>query len=106
MPREAAEIQYPSLLRDSAPLIPSEPFVVDKSGEMPEGAMPPPSSGPSPTPPPVTRSADTAPQVLSSFPAYVVDDEIPRTGTPEPIKVKRTKKKGASSAKSKRTAAE
>jgi AP-3 complex subunit delta-1 len=105
VPREAAEIQYPSLLRDSAPLVPSEPFVVDKSGEMPEGAVPPPS-GPSPTPPPVTRSVDTAPQALSSFPAYVVDDEIPLTGTPEPIKVKRTKKKGASSAKSKRTAAE
>jgi len=102
---QAAEIQYPSLLRDSTSVILSEPFVVDKSGEMPEGAMPPLTSRPSPTPPIITRSADTTSQVLSSFPAYIVD-EIPRTGTPEPIKVKRTKKKGVSSAKSKRTVAE
>jgi hypothetical protein len=100
---KVAEIQYPSLLRDSASVIPSEPFVVDKNGEMPEGATSPPSLKPDPTPPIVTSSIDTAPQVLSSFPAYVVDDEIPRTKTPEPIKVKRTKKKGVSSAKSRRT---
>jgi AP-3 complex subunit delta-1 len=93
-------------LRGSTSAIPSEAFVVDKSGEMPEGAIPPPSLKPTPTPPIVTRSIDTAPQVLSSFPAYVVDEEIPRTGTPEPIKVKRTKKKGVSSAKSKRTVVE
>jgi AP-3 complex subunit delta-1 len=74
---------------------------------MPEGAIiPPPSSKPHPVPPVITRSTDTAPQVLSSFPAYVVDEQIPRTGTPEPIKVKRTKKKGASSSKPKRTVAD
>ena len=44
----------------------------------------------------VSRSLDTTSHVLSSFPAYVVEDEIPRTKTPEPIKVKRTKKKGVS----------
>jgi AP-3 complex subunit delta-1 len=54
----------------------------------------------------VSRSLDTTSQVLSLFPAYVVEDEIPRTITPEPIKVKRTKKKGVSSSKSKRTVAE
>jgi hypothetical protein len=54
----------------------------------------------------ISRSLDTTPQVLSSFPAYVVEDEIPRSKTPEPIKVKRTKKKGVSSSKSKRTVAE
>jgi len=74
---------------------------------MPDGATPPPPAlKPDPNPPMVSRSLDTAPQVLSSFPAYVVEDEIPRTKTPEPIKVKRTKKKGASSSKSKRTAVE
>lgn len=100
------ETQYPSLLRDSASLIPSEPFVVDKNGEMPKGAAPPPSLKPHLTPPIVTPPTDTAHQVSLSFPAYVVDEPIPRTGTPEPIKVKRTKKKGVSSVKSKRTAAE
>jgi hypothetical protein len=103
---KVAETQYPSLLRDSASVIPSEPFVVDKNGEMPEGAISPPSSKLDPTPPMVTSSIDTAPQVLSSFPAYVVDEEIPRMKTPEPIKVKRTKKKGVSSAKSRRTVVE
>jgi len=93
-------------LRDSASIIPSEPFVVDKNGEMPEGATPPPSLNPDPDPPMVSRSLDTTPQVLSSFPAYVVEDEIPRAKTPEPTKVKRTKKKGVSSSKSKRTVVE
>ena len=69
---------------------------------MPEGAITPPSK-PDPTPPVITRPIDTTPQMLSPFPTYVVDEEIPRTKTPEPIKVKRTKKKGVSSAKSKRT---
>ncbi|KAI0286853.1 Ap3d1 protein [Russula aff. rugulosa BPL654] len=79
---------------------------VDKSGEMPDGATPPPALKPDPNPPMISRSLDTTPQVLSSFPAYVVEDEIPRSKTPEPIKVKRTKKKGVSSSKSKRTVAE
>jgi hypothetical protein len=103
---KVAEPQYPSLLRDSTSIVPSEPFVVDKNGEMPDGATPPPPAlKPDPNPPMVSRSLDTT-QVLSSFPAYVVEDEIPRTKTPEPIKVKRTKKKGVSSSKSKRTVVE
>jgi AP-3 complex subunit delta-1 len=72
---------------------------------MPDGATPPPTLKPDPNPPMISRSLDTT-QVLSSFPAYVVEDEIPRSKTPEPIKVKRTKKKGVSSSKSKRTVAE
>jgi len=109
LPQAAEEPQYPSLLRESATVFSSEPFVVDKNGEMPEGAVPPPPSSrrpPSPAPPVATRSTDTAPQLLSSFPAYVVDEEIPRARTPEPIKVKRTKKKGVSSAKPKQTVTE
>jgi len=85
----ATETRYPSLLRDFATVITSEPFVVDKNGEMPEVALQPASSG-----------------LLSSSPAYVLDENILRTGTPEPIKVKRNKKKGVSSAKSKRVDAE
>lgn len=80
--------------------------MVDKNGEMPDGATPLPALKPDPKLPMVSRSLDTTPQVLSSFPAYVVEDEIPRTKTPEPIKVKRTKKKGLSSSKSKRTVVE
>jgi AP-3 complex subunit delta-1 len=86
---KATETRYPSLLRDFATVITSEPFVVDKNGEMPEVATQPASSG-----------------VLSSSPAYVLDEQIPRTGTPEPIKVKRNKKKKTSSAKSTRADAE
>jgi AP-3 complex subunit delta-1 len=76
-------------LRDSTTVITPEPFVVDKNGEMPEVATQLASSG-----------------MLSSSPAYVLDEQIPRTRTPEPIKVKRNKKKRISSAKSKRADAE
>jgi hypothetical protein len=105
---KVAETVYPSLLRDSASVTPSEPFVVEKDGEMPEGTTPPPPIlQPPPAPPMATRSTDVATQMFSSFPANVVDEQIPRTRTPEPIKVKRVKKKGtSSSAKSRRTVAE
>jgi AP-3 complex subunit delta-1 len=86
---QATETRYPSLLRDFTTVITSEPFVVDKNGEMPEVATQPASSG-----------------MLSSSPAYVLDEQIPRTRTPEPIKVKRNKKKKTSSAKSTRADAE
>jgi AP-3 complex subunit delta-1 len=86
---KATETRYPSLLRDFTTVITSEPFVVDKNGEMPEVATQPASSG-----------------MLSSSPAYVLDEQIPRTRTPEPIKVKRNKKKKTSSAKSTRADAE
>jgi len=86
---QATEIRYPSLLRDFATAITSQPFVIDKNGEMPEVATQPTSSG-----------------VLSSSPAHVLDEDILRPGTPEPIKVKRSKKKGVSSAKSKRADAQ
>ncbi|KAI0307634.1 adaptin N terminal region-domain-containing protein [Multifurca ochricompacta] len=99
---QVAETQFPSLLRNSGTLIPSEPFVVDRNGEMPEGAIPPASLAPPPAAS-TTRITLTTPQALSSFPAYVVDEGVPRTVTPEPIKVKHAKKKGA---KSKRTVAD
>lgn len=86
---QATETRYPSLLRDFTTVITPEHFVVDKNGEMPEVATQPASSG-----------------LLSSSPAYVLDEQIPRTITPEPIKVKRNKKKRVSSAKPKRADAE
>ncbi len=99
---KATEIRYPSLLRDFATVTTSEPFVVDKNGEMPEVAAQPASLKPLIS----THSINPSSGVLSSSPAYGMDEQIPRTGTPEPIKVKRTKKKKVSSAKSKRADAE
>jgi AP-3 complex subunit delta-1 len=51
--------------------------------------------------PPSTQRSSPAP---SSFHVYDAgDDEVPRTSTPDPIKVTRPKKKGATGAKKKRT---
>ncbi len=80
----------------------SEPFIVDKNGEMPEGATQPVSLKPLTN----THSINTPSEMLSSSPAYIEDEQIPRMVTPEPIKVKRTKKKKVSSAKSRRVDAE
>ncbi|KAI9454892.1 Adaptor protein complex AP-3 delta subunit [Lactarius psammicola] len=102
LPPLPQETRYPSLLRDFAAVTTSEPFVVDKNGEMPEVATQPTSSKPQIS----TYSVNASSGTLSSSPAYVMDEQIPRTGTPEPIKVKRTKKKKVSSAKSKRADAE
>jgi hypothetical protein len=99
---KATETRYPSLLRDFATVVTSEPFVVDKNGEMPEVAIEPSSLNP----PIRTHSINASSGVLSSSSAYVMDEQIPRTGTPEPIKVKRTKKKKVLSAKSRRADAE
>jgi AP-3 complex subunit delta-1 len=99
---QATETRYPSLLRDFATVVTSEPFVVDKNGEMPEVAIEPSSLNP----PIRTHSINASSGVLSSSSAYVMDEQIPRTGTPEPIKVKRTKKKKVLSAKSRRADAE
>ncbi|KAI0271465.1 Ap3d1 protein [Gloeopeniophorella convolvens] len=96
--------QYPSLLRASSTTV-SDSFIIDRDGEMPDGPrVPTPLEAPTPLAP--QRYTDLTPQALPSFPAYVVDGEVPRTITPEPIKVKRAKKKGASTTKSKRAAAE
>ncbi|KAH8991957.1 Adaptor protein complex AP-3 delta subunit [Lactarius akahatsu] len=97
------ETRFPTLLRDFATVTTSEPFVVDKNGEMPEIAATQPASLKLPI---STRPTNASSGALSSSPAYVIDEQIPRTGTPEPIKVKRTKKKRVPSAKSKRVDAE
>ncbi|KAG6842376.1 hypothetical protein C0991_007506 [Blastosporella zonata] len=79
-------------------------FVIDREGEMPEGAVVSmPASGP------VSRQGtpvaganyEPIPARLSAFPPYEVPDDDVRTSTPEPIKVTRPKKKGTG--KKKRT---
>ncbi|THH19000.1 hypothetical protein EW146_g2089 [Bondarzewia mesenterica] len=95
IPGPQDSLKLPSLLRESVTAIFSEPIVIDKDGEMPEGAAPPPSVPPSQKPSrPASPSSNGTPiQVPPSFPPYIVDEEIPRIGTPEPIKVVRAKKK-------------
>ncbi|RDB29294.1 AP-3 complex subunit delta-1 [Hypsizygus marmoreus] len=85
-------------------------FVIDREGEMPEGAIVTPrNSTPvsrQQTPIPSESRVPTPPR-LSSFPQYEVpDDDGLRTSTPEPIKVTRTKKKGAGKKKRTPVAAE
>ncbi|KAJ6502639.1 adaptin N terminal region-domain-containing protein [Mycena vulgaris] len=72
----------PSLKEDYTP----SSFVIDRDGEMPEGAV-----APSRTITPLPRSGTSTP-MMTSFPQYEVVDEV-RTSTPEPIKVTRPKKK-------------
>ncbi|KAJ7109859.1 Ap3d1 protein [Mycena epipterygia] len=74
----------PSLKNNYTPVS----FVIDKDGEMPEGAV-----APSRTITPVPRESSTPTRMMTSFPQYdEVVDEV-RTSTPEPIKVTRPKKK-------------
>ncbi|KAK0209103.1 adaptin N terminal region-domain-containing protein [Desarmillaria ectypa] len=74
--------------------------VIDKDGEMPEGAVV--KSAP-PTPRSIsTPSRGTPPPQIPSFPQYDVPEDDPRMSTPEPIKVMRSKKK-AGTGKKKRT---
>ncbi|KAI0783126.1 Adaptor protein complex AP-3 delta subunit [Abortiporus biennis] len=72
-------------------------FVIDKVGEMPDGAIIPPSVAHGVQPSQSTSTPSITRQVSSSSLA-VGNDEIPRTGTPPPIKVTRAKKKTKSSA--------
>ncbi|KAJ7103194.1 adaptin N terminal region-domain-containing protein [Mycena belliarum] len=90
MPSLLSEVdnnRIPSLREDYTPTS----FVIDRDGEMPEGAVLPglatPASRDSHTP---TR---TSTPMMSSFPQYEVLDDEARTSTPEPIKVTRPKKK-------------
>lgn len=81
-------------------------FVVEKEGEMPEGATPtPPQSHSAPITrqqtPSLFERVSTPPPVLPSFQQYEVPEDEPRSSTPEPIKVTRAKKKGTG--KKKRT---
>ncbi len=86
--QEPLEPPMPSL-RD-VPEVSSEPFIIDKDGEMPEGAvLPPLPTTPSPRP-----SGSSTPVHMASFPAYDVPDSDERTATPTAIKVRSKKKTG------------
>lgn len=79
----------------------SQPFIVEKDGEMPQAATPRSSQ-------PVSRHQTPVPleepssQPTSSFPPYITANDL-RTNTPEPIKVMRSKKKGTGTGTKKRT---
>jgi AP-3 complex subunit delta len=73
-----------------------QPFIIDKEGEMPAGA-PTHSSEPISRQETPTSFGSTA--ALSLLPPYEVPDDITRTSTPDPIKVKKKK----ASSKKKRT---
>lgn len=117
--RAAATVspRLPSLRSSPAP--PAQTFVIDRTGEMPEGARSPPPqpgvasprpSGSSPAPygngsragTPLGVGAVTAAPLPSRFPTYDLDVDEPRPGTPEPIKVMRAKKKGSGSGSGKK----
>ncbi|KAF8956094.1 adaptin N terminal region-domain-containing protein [Flammula alnicola] len=92
--------ELPSL-RAASQTFSSESFVVEKEGEMPEGASilrPQSASQFTPTPA-LTPTGSTTPLRVSSFPEY----EVPEDSPVETIKVVRSKKK--TTGKKKRTAA-
>ncbi|KAI9060492.1 Adaptor protein complex AP-3 delta subunit [Trametes sanguinea] len=108
---QTATPRLPSLRSSPAPA--AQTFVIDKTGEMPEGAVASPrarSPRPSGTSSPSllgngngagaagTGASATAPPP-SRFAPYDLDVDEPRPGTPQPIKVTRAKKKGSSGGK-------
>ncbi|PIL31329.1 hypothetical protein GSI_06027 [Ganoderma sinense ZZ0214-1] len=104
--------RLPSLRSTPAP--PTQTFVIDRTGEMPEGAVPVPapispqphrpaaygngSRSRSATPSGVAAgsTAPVPPPPPSRFPAYDLEADEPRPRTPEAIKVTKVKKKGSS----------
>ncbi|TFY81023.1 hypothetical protein EWM64_g2988 [Hericium alpestre] len=104
MPEAPAQnTRLSSLLRDPPSMACSEVFVIEKEGEMPEGAITPPPPQSQPASKPMTPIRNGTPSTLvPSFAEYVTEDEIPRIGTPEPIKVTRAKKSTGTGKKKKR----
>ncbi|KAF7792545.1 hypothetical protein EIP86_003586 [Pleurotus ostreatoroseus] len=110
LPSSAETSRLPSL-RSTPRVSTPQSFVVDRVGEMPAGAVSPLPHSTSfqglASRPPTTANGTVSAPLPSTFPAYEVEDDIPRTGTPPPIKVVRSKKKpkkaGSSNGK-KRTA--
>lgn len=79
-----------STLRATSQTFSSESFVLDKGGEMPEGAAPPQLNSQQMSPSVGISSPSPAnPVRLTSFPEY----EVPEDSPVEPIKVVRPKKK-------------
>ncbi|KAF8167541.1 adaptin N terminal region-domain-containing protein [Crassisporium funariophilum] len=100
--QDSRETKLPTL-RATSQAFSSEYYTIERDGEMPEGAIVPrpqltaPSSGSRTQ----TPSAAT-PSRMTSFQPYEVPDDSPKSATPEPIKVVRSKKKTTS--KKKKTA--
>jgi AP-3 complex subunit delta-1 len=88
-------------LRDPPGWLASQPFVVEKEGEMPQGGSPGSSQAVSRHQTPVPFERTSSPLPTSAIPPYITSDDL-RTGTPEPIKVMRSKKKGTGTGKKKR----
>ncbi|KAH7886244.1 adaptin N terminal region-domain-containing protein [Phlebopus sp. FC_14] len=80
-------------------------YIVEKEGEMPEGAViAPQQSAPvsGQQTPSLFDRISTPPPSLPSFQTYEVPEDDVRTSTPEPIKVTRAKRKGPPTGKKKR----
>ncbi|KAI0828832.1 Ap3d1 protein [Trametes gibbosa] len=104
--------RLPSLRSSPAPA--AQTFVIDKTGEMPDGAVAPPRFAGSPSPalhgngnglagaaggPGEASNMALAAPPPSRFAPYDLDVDEPRPGTPQPIKVTRVKKKGTGGGK-------
>ncbi|KDQ63013.1 hypothetical protein JAAARDRAFT_75593 [Jaapia argillacea MUCL 33604] len=76
-------------------------FVVDRQGEMPN-STPLRTSSPAPAPSTPQRNGTPPPPAQPSYLVYEPVDDIPRTTTPQPIKVTRAKKKGTGTASGKK----
>ncbi|OJT09578.1 AP-3 complex subunit delta-1 [Trametes pubescens] len=98
---QAATPRFPGLRSSPTPAV--QTFVIDKTGEMPEGVVAPPRSAAG-TPKPSLLgnghgAAGAAAPPPSRFAPYDVDVDEPRPGTPQPIKVTRAKKKASGGGK-------
>lgn len=100
-PSQSENPRLASLRRSPSPN-PMRAFVIDKTGEMPDVAMPVTTSSRPETPASSLLRDTPQPAPPPSFPQYEVKDEFPLTATPPPIKVTRAKKKGTTSGKKKR----
>ncbi|KAF8899233.1 Ap3d1 protein [Infundibulicybe gibba] len=90
----------PSSLRTATQSFSTRTFVIERDGEMPNGAaarLPPISHQDVPVSSP--SGGTLTPQASSAFPAYDIPGVDVRSTTPQPIKVVRTKKKGTSKKK-------
>lgn len=101
----SADLPDPRLpsLRESSNLPSHEPFIIEKDGEMPEGAISTSASSSRRHTPALPELSAPTPLRVTSFPEYEVpgEDGSTRTSTPDAIKVTRAKKKGTG--KKKRT---
>jgi len=89
------------LLRDDTSIHTTRAFTVDREGEMPAVVSPSPiaESGVG-----IAATNRLTPSPLpASSQVYDTGEEAPRTTTPDPIKVTRSKKKGTGTGKKKRT---